>query len=104
MLTLNAIICLAIVIRLFMFRRNAAKYKVYYSFIAWGLICASGAVAILTLFNQPFHAQAAQVVINLLFFVCMLKTKGNVSQTIYVLFDTHKHSKHHKKGVNQWIK
>lgn len=100
MLTLNIIICFAIAIRLFMFKRDTAKYKIYYSLLAWGLICACSAVAILTLFNQIIHAQIAQVIMNLLILICMFKTKGNVSQTIYVLFETPKVTKHHKKRAN----
>jgi hypothetical protein len=85
-LFINASICLTIAIRLFLFQRDQHQYKLCYALLAWGLVCASSAVAILTLFNQMSQAQTAQTIMNLLVLICMLKTKGNVAQFICELF------------------
>ncbi|GAA5113393.1 hypothetical protein GCM10023211_21440 [Orbus sasakiae] len=82
----NAAICLAIAIRLFLYQRGQSNYKLSYALLAWGLVCSSAAVAILIFFNQLSQAQTAQTFMNLLVFICMFKTKGNISQFIYHLF------------------
>jgi len=84
-LLINATICFAIAIRLFLFQRGKSNYKLVYSLLAWGLVCSSAAVAILIFFDQISQAQTAQTIMNLLVFICMLKTKGNVAQFIYHL-------------------
>lgn len=84
-LLINASICFAIAVRLFLFQRGQSNYKLSYALLAWGLVCSSAAVAILILFNQLSQAQIAQTIMNLLVFICMLKTKGNITQFIYHL-------------------
>lgn len=85
-LLINATICFSIAVRLFLFQRGQGKYKLIYALIAWGLICSSAAVAVLTVFNQISQAETAQTIMNLLVFICMLKTKGNVAQFICRMF------------------
>lgn len=85
-LLINTIICFAIAIYLFLFQRGQSSYKLVYGLLAWGLICSSASIAILIIFNKTQQAQTAQTIMNLLMFLCMLKTKGNVAQFIYHLF------------------
>lgn len=89
-LSMNATICLAIAVRLFLFQRGQNNYKLVYALFAWGLVCSSAAVAILTFFNQIPQAHTAQTIMNLLIFICMLKTKGNVAQFICRMFFPYK--------------
>lgn len=83
---INVIICIAIAVRLFLFQRGQSQYKLVYALLAWGLLCSSAAVAILSIFNKIIPAEIAQTIMNIFVLICMLKTKGNVTQFIYHLF------------------
>lgn len=51
-LSLNAIVCLLITIRLFLYRRvHGSVYRPFYSWLAWLLMCCTASVAALIFFG-----------------------------------------------------
>lgn len=84
-LLLNATICFFIAIRLFLFKRCENSYKFTYAILAWLLICASASVTVLILFHEVEQAQIAQMIMNFIILVCVMKAKGNIAQLTYSL-------------------
>lgn len=78
-MTLNAIFCLMIAVRLFTFDHNNCHYKVKYSWLAWLMIVSSAAVCLFLFFNLPHRTYLAQDVMNSSLFLYLLKSKGNIA-------------------------
>ncbi|MCX8678606.1 phage holin family protein [Gilliamella sp. B2865] len=77
-ITLNAVLCLLIAVRLFTFDREHYQYKAKYSWLAWLMITSSAAVFMFSFFGLPNRAYCAQVVMNLTLLLCFINSKGNI--------------------------
>lgn len=78
MLTINALICLAIALRMIAFQRNGSAHRPLAAALAYVLIVAAGSVFILTFFDQHGPVQAAQSVLNLSLLLAIVAARGNV--------------------------
>ncbi|CNL62667.1 phage holin family protein [Yersinia aldovae] len=78
LITLNAISCSLIALRLIAFQRNGAGYNRAASLCAFVLIAASGTVAIRIAFGQYAHADPAETLLNLALCVVVFTAKGNI--------------------------
>ncbi|EFH9396404.1 TPA: phage holin family protein [Escherichia coli] len=90
-LSLNAIICLLITIRLFLYRRvHGTTYRPLYSWLAWLLMCCTASVAVLICFSLYRYVFIAETAINIVLLICLSAARGNVASLIKPL-------RHHPK-------
>lgn len=75
---LNALICLAIALRLLAFQRQGYTHRPFASMAAYTLIVAAGAVVIDTLFGQTQWLIVPQMLLNLALLAAVFCVKGNV--------------------------
>jgi len=79
MITVNAVIYLAIILRLMFFDKSGMKYKPGVSILAYCIIISAGYVMVNSLYGiyEPPHAW--EVILNLLFMIVVFKSGGNLS-------------------------
>ena len=75
---LNAILCAACCLRLILFARSGATHRPWASALAYLLIVAFGAIAVLTLFGRTQDIGVPQLVINMVVLTALLSVGGNV--------------------------
>lgn len=84
LLTVNALICASIAIRVMSFRRQGSRHRPWGSWIAYFLIVAAASIPIRTAYAFFYHytmtADLSEVVINAVMLAAVLKTRGNVVQ------------------------
>lgn len=78
LLTVNAIVCAAISLRLLAYSRNGATHRPIASFFAYLLIVASASVTIRTLTGDHFNANWSETLINIGFCVAVWTSRGNI--------------------------
>lgn len=78
LLSVNALACGLMALRLIAFRRNGASYNRTASLFAYLLIIASGTVAIRILFGEYRTVDPAETLLNIALCVAMFAAKGNV--------------------------
>lgn len=82
---LNAVVCAVIFIRVFSFRRNGTEYVRWGAYLAWGLMFATGSVAIrIVLGAYEGTTDPAELFINIVLCLLVLRAKGNVVQLFKV--------------------
>ncbi|AHG22271.1 hypothetical protein Z042_23665 [Chania multitudinisentens RB-25] len=78
---INAVICAVTAIRLLTFRRDGGEYVRWGAYLAYCLILATGSVAIrIALGAYEGTTDPAELFINTVLCVMVLRTKGNVVQ------------------------
>ncbi|EAR5802912.1 phage holin family protein [Salmonella enterica] len=92
-LSLNAIVCLLITVRLFLYRRaHGAVYRPLYSWLAWLLMCCTASVAVLIFFGLYRYVFIAETAINIVLLFCLATARGNIASLIKPL--RHKETPH----------
>ncbi|ACR70274.1 phage holin family protein [Edwardsiella ictaluri] len=82
-LTLNAIICLMITVRLFLYRRaHDSVYRPLYSWLAWLLMCSTASVTVLICFSLYHYVFVAEAAINAVLLICLTTSRGNLASLI----------------------
>lgn len=78
---INAVLCAVIAVRLFLFRRDGAEYVRWGAYLAYGLILATGSVAIrIVLGTYEGTTDPAELFINAVLCILVLRSRGNVVQ------------------------
>ncbi|EFK3044334.1 phage holin family protein [Escherichia coli] len=94
-LSLNAIICLLITIRLFLYRRvHGTAYRPLYSWLAWLLMCCTASVAVLICFGLYRYVFIAEAAINAVLLICLTTSRGNLASLINKPLRHHKETRH----------
>lgn len=75
---LNAVLCLAICLRLVVFQRKGATHRPLANMMAYTLIVAAGAVVIYTLFGNAAGLLVAQAILNAALLLALFGASGNV--------------------------
>ncbi|CAI1209654.1 Protein of uncharacterised function (DUF754) [Serratia quinivorans] len=78
LLNVNAVICLAIAVRLFLWRINHKMKNIAVSFIAFLIITACGAVSIRTMTGEYYYADWSETIINLSLFLSVYIRNGEI--------------------------
>ena len=82
-LMFNAIVCLLIAVRLFLYRRShGTTYRPLYSWLAWLLMCCTASVAVLIFFGLYRYVFIAEAAINAVLLLCLLAARGNIASLI----------------------
>ncbi|MGR3754416.1 phage holin family protein [Edwardsiella anguillarum] len=93
-LALNAIICLMITVRLFLYRRaHGSVYRPLYSWLAWLLMCSTASVTVLICFSLYHYVFVAEAAINAILLICLIASRGNLASLIMP-------RRHHKESTH----
>lgn len=79
-LTLNALVCFLIVLRLAAYKRNGAHYRLIVSICAWLLMVSCGSVTIFVLTGVYRNASIPETAINLAMLVAVWSARGNITR------------------------
>ncbi|MFY2735927.1 phage holin family protein [Pseudocitrobacter faecalis] len=75
--------CILIALRVLTYRRRpGARYRPFYSFLAWLIITAAGTVALRIIFGVYHRIDWAGTLLTVLFCISILLARGNVAKAI----------------------
>lgn len=75
--------CVVIAIRVITYRRHAgARYRPFYSFLAWMIVACSGAIALRIAFGVYHRLVWSDTLLTVLFCVSLVLARGNVAKAI----------------------
>lgn len=85
----NAWLCLAIVLGLFVYRRNGSPHKPMVAWLAYWLMLGYGIIPLLWLMGSHTHSSWLVVALNLVFCALIVWARGNLSKILSLLRYSH---------------
>lgn len=83
LLTINALVCLFIILRIAIYRRNGSKHRPRAAWFAWFLMVSCFAVFVRTLTGDYIHADWSEFLINVSLLIAVCCAGGNVSKLFF---------------------